>query len=248
MKVSVMGIYFDDLTPEGFADEAMSCVKSREKCMVVTPNAEIALVAKQDSEFRDLINRCRLVLPDGVSIKIAARIIGAPITRKTPGVEFCEEMCRRLALIGGSVYLFGAKPGIAEKAGGNLSARYPGLKIAGTHDGYFTPEQETGIISAINATAPDMLLCCLGAPKQEKFMDKYKDALSVPVMVGAGGSMDVFAGTVKRAPKLFIKLGLEWFYRLITDPKRIKRMIRIPIYLWDALCYRIKGDKQNAAN
>ncbi|MBQ2865915.1 MAG: WecB/TagA/CpsF family glycosyltransferase [Clostridia bacterium] len=245
MKVSVMGIGFDDMTLEDFIADGMDCVRTREKCMVVTPNAEIALIAKNDPGFKDILNQSRLCLPDGISIKMAAKILKLPIRHKVAGVEFCEGMCRKLSETGGSVYLFGAKPGVAEKAGENLSAKYPGLKIAGTHDGYFAPSQEAEIIADINACSPDMLLCCLGAPKQEKFMSKYQNALIVPVMVGAGGSMDVFAGTVKRAPKLFIKLGLEWFYRLITDPKRIKRMIRIPIYLWDALCFRIKGDNNN---
>lgn len=246
MKVSVMGICFDDMTLAGFIDHAFKCIESKQKCAVVTPNAEIALVAKDDKDFKEAINRFELVLPDGISIKMAAKILSLPIKQKVPGVEFCEGMCAKLAQVGGSVYLFGAKPGVAEKAADNLCAKYPGLKIAGTHDGYFKPEQETDIIADINAKNPDMLLCCLGAPKQEKFIDKYKNTLNAYVMVGAGGSMDVFAGTAKRAPKFFIKLGLEWFYRLITDPKRIKRMIKIPIYLWDAVCYRIKGDNKNA--
>ena len=245
MKVSVMGINFDDMTLEGFIGEGMECVRSKQKCIVVTPNAEIALVAKHDGDFKRLLNSARLVLPDGISIKMAAKILSLPIRYKVAGIDFCEGMCRELAANGGSVYLFGAKPGIAEMAGENLKKKYPTLTVAGTHDGYFKPEQEAEIVADINSKSPDMLLCCLGAPKQERFMDKYKDALTVPVMVGAGGSMDVFAGAVKRAPRIFIKLGLEWFYRLVTDPKRIKRMIRIPIYLWDAVCYRIKGDKNN---
>ena len=246
MKVSVMGVNFDDLTLQGFIDEAAGCIAAKEQCTVVTPNAEICLVCKKDKEFKELINRCRLVLPDGISIKLAAKILGVPITRKTAGIEFCEGMCARLAQTGGSVYLFGAKPGVAKLAGENLCKKYPGLRLAGERNGYFKPEEEAEIVEGIRAASPDMLLICLGAPKQELFMDKYKDQLGAYVMVGAGGSIDVFAGTVKRAPKFFIKLGLEWFYRLITDPKRIKRMIKLPVYLWDALCYRIKGDKNNA--
>lgn len=246
MKVSVMGVYFDDYTLAEFIDYALSCIDKGEKCTVVTPNAEIGLECKKNPALFELVNRSTLVLPDGISVKMAAKIIGAPITQKAAGIEFSEGMCAELAKREGSIFLFGAKPGVAEVAAAKLCEKYPGLKIAGVRNGYFSEDQEYEIVEQITEAKPDLLLVCLGAPKQEFFIDKHKDKLPACVMVGAGGSIDVFAGNVKRAPKIFIKLGLEWFYRLCKEPKRIKRMIKLPLYLWYALIWKMRGDKNNA--
>jgi len=245
MKVSVMGVHFDNYTLSEFIEQALKCIDGGQRCIVVTPNAEIGLECRNDPKLLDIVNSSDLVLPDGISIKMAAKIIGAPITQKAAGIEFSEGVCAALAKREGSVYLCGAKPGVADTAADKLQQKYPGLKIAGTRNGYFKPEDESDIIKGINEAKPDLLLVCLGAPKQEFFIDKYKEELPACIMVGAGGSIDVFAGTAKRAPKIFIKLGLEWFYRLCKEPKRIKRMIKLPLYLWYALLWKLRGDKKN---
>lgn len=245
MKVSVMGLYFDNYTLAEFIEQALAHIDRGEKCTVVTPNAEIGLECRNNPKLLELVNRTDLVLPDGISVKMAARIIGAPITQKAAGVEFTEGLCSALAKREGSIYLFGAKPGVAEIAAEKLQSKYPGLRIAGLRNGYFKTEDEPQIVQDIKNANPDFLIVCLGAPKQEFFIDKYKDQLPVCVMIGAGGSIDVFAGTAKRAPEIFIKLGLEWFYRLCKEPKRIKRMIKLPLYLWYALLWKVKGDKNN---
>ncbi len=245
MKVSIMGVYFDNYTLSEFIEQALSYIDRGQRCTVVTPNAEIGLECRNNPELLDLVNRTDLVLPDGISVKMAAKIIGEPITQKAAGVEFAEGVCAELAKRKGSVYLFGAKSGVAETAAEKLEQKYPGLKIAGTRNGYFKPEEEADIVKGIKEVDPDLLLVCLGAPKQEFFIDKYKDELPVCIMVGAGGSIDVFAGTAKRAPAIFVKLGLEWLYRLCKEPKRIKRMIKLPLYLWYALLWKLRGDKKN---
>ena len=145
----------------------------------------------------------------------------------------------QLSRTGGSVFLFGAKPGVAEQAGVNLRERYSGLKIAGTHDGYFT--EDAPIVEQINQARPDMLLVCLGSPKQELWMEQYAGKLQVGLMAGLGGSLDVFAGVVERAPERWQKLGLEWLYRLMKEPKRIGRMMKLPKFALCAVKERVTG-------
>ena len=130
---------------------------------------------------------------------------------------------------GKSVFLLGAKPGVAERAAKNLAENYPGLLIAGTHDGYFN--EDAPVVEAVNAASPDLLLVCLGAPKQEKWMRSNAAKLAVGLMIGAGGSLDVFAGTAERAPEGWQKAGLEWLYRLLKEPRRIGRMMKLPKFL-----------------
>ena len=160
---------------------------------------------------------------------------------RVTGVGFAQALAAAMAKEGKSLYLLGAKPGVAEQAAEKLLETYPGLKIAGTHDGYF--KEEGPVVDAINAAKPDALLVCLGAPKQEYFMEEHDAELEVPVMAGLGGSMDVLAGNVQRAPEFFQKYGLEWLYRLCKEPKRWKRMIKLPLYLWDAVIWKVKGGK-----
>lgn len=239
MKKQVMTIAFDNITMEEAVQTAMEHIARGTRCRVVTPNAEFALEAKKTPRFLRILNSSQLVLADGVSVVLASRILGDPMQGRVTGVGFAQALAAALAKEGKSLYLLGAKPGVAEQAAEKLKQEHPGLKIAGTHDGYF--KEEGPVVAAINEARPDALLVCLGAPKQEYFMEEHDGELRVPVMAGLGGSMDVLAGNVRRAPVFFQKCGLEWLYRLCKEPKRWKRMIRLPLYLWDAVVWRIKG-------
>ena len=241
IKKQVMTIAFDNITMDEAVGTAMGHIAARSRCRVVTPNAEFALEAKKNPRFLNILNTSQLVLADGISVVLASKIIGDPMQGRVTGVGFAQALAAAMAKEGKSIYLLGAKPGVAEQAAEKLRQTYPGLQIAGTHDGYF--EEESPVIAAINAAKPDALLVCLGAPKQEYFMEDHDGDLEVPVMAGLGGSMDVLAGNVQRAPEFFQKYGLEWLYRLCKEPQRWKRMIKLPLYLWDALIWRIKGDK-----
>lgn len=241
MKKQVMTIAFDNLTMNEAVATAMEHIGARTRCRVVTPNAEFALEAKKNPRFLNILNSSQLVLADGISVVLASKIIGDPMQGRVTGVGFAQALAEAMAKEGRSLYLLGAKPGVAEQAAAKLQETYPGLKIAGTHDGYF--KEESPVVEAINAAKPDALLVCLGAPKQEYFMEDHDADLEVPVMAGLGGSMDVLAGNVKRAPEFFQKFGLEWLYRLVKEPQRWRRMIKLPLYLWDALVWKIKGGK-----
>lgn len=241
MKKQVMTIAFDNITMEEAVGTAMGHIAARSRCRVVTPNAEFALEAKKNPRFLNILNTSQLVLADGISVVLASKIIGDPMQGRVTGVGFAQALAAAMAKEGKSLYLLGSKPGVAEQAAEKLVQTYPGLKIAGTHDGYF--KEEGPVVEAINAAKPDALLVCLGAPKQEYFMENHDAELEVPVMAGLGGSMDVLAGNVQRAPEFFQKYGLEWLYRLYKEPQRWKRMIKLPLYLWDAVIWKIKGDK-----
>lgn len=238
MKKQVMNIAFDDCTMDEAVNTALQYIYERKKCRVVTPNAEFAIEAKKNSRFLNILQSSEMVLPDGVSVIYASKIVGNPINSKLAGIAFAQALCSALGKEGGRLFLLGAKPGVAEKAGEKLKAEYPGLIIVGTHDGYF--KDTAPVIAEINAAQPDALFVCLGAPKQEYFMEEQRDELKVPLMAGLGGSLDVLAGNVNRAPEFYQKAGLEWFYRLCKEPKRWKRMIKLPIYLWDAVIWKIK--------
>ena len=224
-----MGVGFDNLTKSEFTARAESMLHNGERGYVVTPNAEIVYESIHDDGFRALLNGASMVLPDGAGVVLGAKILGTPIREKVAGIEFGEEVCRILAKNQGRLYLLGSKPGIAKAAGEKLAEKYPGLTICGTADGYFKDEQ--AVIEKINAARPDVLFVCLGAPKQEKFMKAHFDELQVCLMLGLGGSLDGYAGVAQRAPRWMIDMSLEWLYRLLKEPRRLGRMMRLPKFV-----------------
>lgn len=239
MKTDIMGLQFDNITMEEALDAAKALLQGEHAARVVTPNAEIAYEALHDENMRTLLNSAELMLPDGAGVVLASKILKTPLKQKVAGVDFADGLLGVLETTGQSLYLLGSKPGVGELAAQKMMQKHPKLKIAGIADGYF--QDETPVIDKINASGADVLFVCLGAPKQEQFMARHQKALHVKLMAGLGGSLDSFAGTVKRAPKWMIRLNLEWLYRLIKEPKRFKRMLRLPKYLWAVVCKRIRG-------
>lgn len=241
MKIDVMGVSFDNVTMDEALEKAKEILAADRAQYVVTPNSEIVYEAMGSEELCALLNDAALVLPDGAGVVLGSKILKTPLKEKVAGVDFADRLLGLLAETGGSVYLLGSKPGIAELAAEKMLAKHPGLIIAGMADGYF--KEEAPVIEKINAVRPDVLFVCLGAPKQEKFMASHADQLNVKLMAGLGGSLDSFAGTVKRAPKWMIKLSLEWLYRLIKEPRRFGRMLRLPKFLWAVVLKRIGGGR-----
>ena len=239
MRINIMGVDFDSLTLSEAVNLAETLISEHRAAYVVTPNPEIVMTCWENTDAMEAVQNADLVLPDGVGVVYGAKILGTPLKGKLPGIDFATELMRRMAKRCGRVYLLGAKPGVAELAGERLTEQFPGLIVCGTHDGYF--QEDAPVIDEINALQPDLLLVCLGAPKQEIWMLRNRSALKVGLMAGLGGSLDVFAGTVKRAPAFFQKLGLEWFYRLIKEPWRFKRMMKLPKFLFACIGKRIRG-------
>lgn len=238
MRINIMGVGFDSLTLPEAVERAEKLISEQRAAYVVTPNPEIVMTCWENPDAMKAVQNADLVLPDGVGVVYGAKILGTPLKGKLPGIDFATELMRRMAKRGGRVYLLGAKPGIAETAGERMTAQFPGLIICGTHDGYF--QDDVPVIEEINALKPDLLLVCLGAPKQELWMYRNRPCLKVGLMAGLGGSLDVFAGTAKRAPVIFQKLGMEWFYRLIKEPWRFKRMMKLPKFLFACIGKKIR--------
>ena len=237
-RIEILGVGFDNVSMDEAIERAFEWIKHREGRFVVTPNPEIVMLARENEELKDTIEQASLVLPDGIGIIYGAKILGTPLKERVPGIDFASGLMEKLSVHHGRVYLLGAKPGVAEQAGLNLSEQYPGLIIAGTHDGYFIDDAE--IIQEINMLKPDLLLVCLGFPKQEFWMRDRGPELNVGLMAGLGGSLDVFAGVVQRAPAVWQKLGLEWLYRLLKEPTRFGRMMKLPQFLLYVIKERVK--------
>lgn len=236
-QIEILGIAFDNVTMDEAVDRALTLMEARSAAYVVTPNPEIVMSAREDPALALAIQNADMVLPDGVGVIYGGKILGTPLKEKVPGIDFASRVMERLAQRNGRVYLLGAKPGVAELAGENLQKQFPGLLIAGTCDGYFT--DDAPIIDAINAARPDLLLVCLGSPKQELWMTQHAGRLNVGLMAGLGGSLDVFAGVVERAPERWQKLGLEWLYRLLKEPSRAGRMMKLPKFVLCAVKERV---------
>ena len=241
MKVNVMGVAFDNVTMAEALERAKELLDRPGADYCVTPNAEIVYEAMHDEAFCALLNNAALVLPDGAGTVLGAKLLGTPLKEKVAGIDFAANLLGVLAASGKTLYLLGSKPGIGEKAAEKMLEMHPKLQICGVADGYF--KDEGPVVEKINAVRPDVLFVCLGAPKQEKFMHGHQAELDVRLMIGLGGSLDGFAGTVRRAPKWMIRLQLEWLYRLIKEPRRIGRMMRLPKFVLAVLARRLRGGK-----
>ena len=204
MRVDVLGIGFDDLTMEEAVERGMELLHSPGAHYVVTPNPEIVEVCREDLAARQAVNAADLVLADGIGVVKGAQMMGTPLKGRVPGIEFAAGLMERMASEGLSLYLLGAKPGVAEAA---------------------------GVVEAIRDSGADCVFVCLGAPKQERWMAKHGAQTGAHLLCGLGGSLDVFAGVVERAPKFWCDHDLEWFYRLCRDPRRLGRMMKLPLFL-----------------
>lgn len=228
-RVNVLGVGIDNLTLSEAVDKALSLISEHRCAYMVTPNPEIVMAAWDDPKVSKAIENADLVIPDGVGVMQAARILGTPLREHMPGIDAATEIIKRLASRGGSVFLYGARPGVAEEAAERMKQRFPGLVICGTNDGY--GNDDGAVVSKINAAKPDFVMVCLGVPKQELWMAKHAAKLDAGLMAGLGGTIDVFSGQVKRAPLIWQRLKLEWLYRCFEEPKRFRKIKRIPQFI-----------------
>lgn len=243
MKSDILGVSFDNVTLEEAVAAGAALAAGPGTGYVVTPNPEFIMEARKDPSFAADLAGAALTIADGVGVIYAAKILGTPLKSRVPGIDFAAGLMGEMAKKGQRLYLLGAKPGVADLAAANLEKDYPGLSVCGSHDGYFKEEESAAIAAGIRESGADAVFVCLGAPKQEAWMADYGAATGAHLLVGLGGSLDVFAGTVERAPAVWQKLGLGWLYRLVKEPWRWKRMIRLPLVLWYALLARLGGKK-----
>ena len=187
---------------------------------------------------------------DGAGVLWAAKVLDLPLRERVPGVDLTQAICEMAAREGYGVYFLGAAPGVAEKAAAVLRGRFPGLRVVGTHDGYFPPEEEERLVEEIRAARPDVLFVALGMPKQEQWIRKHQERLGVPVLMGVGGSFDVISGNLPRAPQWMQNFGLEWLYRVYLEPQRLPRLLALPRFVgvvaWDQV--RRKGQGRPTSN
>ena len=229
MRINVLGVGFDNVTMAEAVARGRELLDAGGCHYVVTPNPEIVEACRADAEAMAAVNGADLVLPDGIGVIYGAKMLKTPLKERVPGIEFGTAMLEYCAKSGKPVFFLGAKPGVAEQAAENLKKRFDGLIVAGTKDGYF--KDDAAAAAAIRESGAEMALICLGAPKQEKFMAKYGAATGAILLLGLGGSLDVFAGVAQRAPEFYVNHNLEWFYRLIKNPSRIGRMMKLPLFL-----------------
>lgn len=225
-SIRLLGMRIDRVTMEDALSLIEGYIRSGKPHHIVTADASMVMTYNEDPEFARIVDASDLVTPDGAGILWATRRLGTPVTSKVSGVDLAARCCALSAEKGWRIFFFGAGPGVAEEAKARMLARHPGAQIVGFRDGFFKAEDEAGIVEMIREARPDILLAALGIPKQEKFISKYREAMGVPVCIGVGGTLDVFSGAVKRAPVWMQNVGLEWLYRVASNPNK-RRMSKL---------------------
>ena len=229
MKEEILGVSvntenYDELIPKVFKN-----IEEGKKSLIVAINPEKLMKAKEDPELKALLNRAEFQIPDGIGVILASKLKKGQIRSRVTGIDMMDRVVQEAAARGKRIFLYGAKPGVAEEAAAKLQVMHPNIQIAGVQHGYEKDVQV--VLDTINQTKPDILFVAMGSPKQEQWIEQYRDELHPVVFQGVGGSFDVLAGNIKRAPAVFQKAGAEWLYRLLLEPSRIKRQMNLPRFL-----------------
>ncbi|OPJ55246.1 WecB/TagA/CpsF family glycosyltransferase [Alkalithermobacter paradoxus] len=242
-KINVLGVKVHRVTMSDAVNRVISFLENKQKSIVYTPNSEIIMECQTNEKLSLAMKEADLVIPDGIGIVLASKIIKKPLSERVTGIDLMEKILNYANEKGKSIFILGGRPGVAQKCGENILKRYPNIKLKGTHHGYFKGQhigmenhsEEVQVLELINYLKPDILFVAFGAPKQELWIQRYKDELDAKLFMGVGGSVDVYAGEVKRAPKIYQNLGLEWFYRLVKEPWRYKRMMALPKFVIEVI-------------
>lgn len=231
--ISILGVPIDAVTRDEAGIITENLIKeSNKSCkMIFAPNVEFIMYAQKDKEFFDILKQSSLSTPDSIGVIIGAKLQKKSFPERIPGQSYFRKIIELSNEKGYSIYLLGGKPGIPEKAKENLEKIFPNVNIVGVHHGYFNENEEEEVIEEINKLQPNVLFVALGAPRQEKWIYNHRNELKVDVATGQGGTYDYEAGKIKRAPVWVQKIGMEWFWRLCREPKRIKRQLVLPVYL-----------------
>lgn len=230
--VKIFGVEIDNVTLEETVERTEELIKTSNKncSLIVAPNVEFIMKAQKDREFFEILKKAKLATPDSVGVIIAGKKQGKPFKERIPGQSYLRKIFEAGEKNGWTFYLLGGENDVPKKAKEHLLSLYPNAKIVGYHEGFFKEDSEEKVIEEINSLKPNVLFVAMGAPKQEKWIYENQSKLKVDVAAGQGGTFDYEAGTVKRAPVWMQKCGIEWLWRLIKEPSRIKRMVVLPIF------------------
>lgn len=235
-RVEVLGMPVDCVNMAEAVDTVDLMVVGDHPNTIIAINPEKVIKAMQDTQLFGWLNDAGLVIPDGIGIVVAAKLLNKVKIERVPGSELMPAICERSVEKGYKLFLYGASPETIEKTVAELKNNYPGIQIAGFQHGYLPEEKMPNLIGQINESEANILFVALGSPRQELWMDSYLGQLkNIRVCQGVGGTFDVIAGTVKRAPKLFIKMNGEWLYRLLSQPSRLLRQTALPIFIYKTL-------------
>jgi N-acetylglucosaminyldiphosphoundecaprenol N-acetyl-beta-D-mannosaminyltransferase len=229
--IEILGVRVDDATYADLLDMVDACVDSGKPHHVITVNVEMLIAAHDSPEFAAVLEGGDLNVADSVGVMLAARLLGRPLRERVTGSDGIHRLAAHSARKGYRPYLLGAAPGVAELAAQSLLAANPGLEFAGTYAGSPSASEEDDIIHRVRATNPDLLLVAYGVPAEEKWIARNRQRLGVPVMMGVGGAFDFAAGVTNRAPGWMRRLGLEWLFRLISEPWRWRRQLALPRFV-----------------
>lgn len=230
-KVTILGVPVDAITMGEAVARIDGFIEKRTPVLVATANAEMLMRATHDGALRRILQGAAMVTPDGAGTVWAAHHLGHAMPERVAGYDMVQELMREAPAKHRRIFFFGSAPGVADKAKKKAEQLYPGVEIVGTRNGFFTAADEPAIIEEIKAAHPDILLAALGVPKQEKWLAKHLGELGVPVAIGVGGTFDVMAGVMKRAPRWMQRAKLEWLFRGMMQPKRAGRLLALPRFV-----------------
>lgn len=230
-RVDILGVAVDRLDMQTALKRLDEFLQSKSPHIVVTADAAGIVQAQSDPEFLNILKEADLVTPDSIGVLWAAKKKGEPIKERVSGVDLTDKLCAMSADKGWRIFLLGSQPGVADLAAEKLRLKHPGCNIVGARHGFFPSESDEVVAQEVAATKPDILLVAMGIPRQEKFIKKTQAMIGASVAMGVGGSLDVFSGKAKRAPKLFQKLKLEWLWRLVLNPSKISKAKFLPKFV-----------------
>ena len=230
-KVTILGVPVDAITMGEAVARIDGFIEKRTPVLVATANAEMLMRATHDGALRRILQGAAMVTPDGAGTVWAAHHLGHAMPERVAGYDMVQELMREAPAKHRRIFFFGSAPGVADKAKKKAEQLYPGIEIVGTRNGFFTAADEPAIIEEIKAAHPDILLAALGVPKQEKWLAKHLGELGVPVAIGVGGTFDVMAGVMKRAPRWMQRAKLEWLFRGMMQPQRAGRLLALPRFV-----------------
>lgn len=230
-QVEILGVNVNSLTMAQAVEAVQQFIAKKKVALVATANAEMLMRSTEDRELQEILNQADLVVPDGAGTVWAAGQLGEPMPERVAGYDLAQELMREAPSRGYRFYFFGSAPGVADRAKIRAEELYPGIEVVGTRNGFFSEADEPQIIADIKAAKPDILLAALGVPKQEKWLKKHLEELKVPVSIGVGGTLDVMAGVMQRAPLWMQKAKLEWLFRGLKQPSRAGRLLALPKFV-----------------